>query len=72
MKPQEFPAVKIHAGVMGRSTAAEAPAPGRQCLHARRLRLQHPRTHEEVEFEAPLPADMAELLAWLREQTSSE
>lgn len=58
--------------VQHRHLPPEAPAPGRQCLHARRLRLQHPRTHEEVEFEAPLPADMAGLLAWLREQTSSE
>lgn len=45
---------------------ADAPDPGRQCLHAFRLRLRHPLTLEEVEFEAPLPADMQRLLVWLR------
>ena len=37
----------------------------RQALHAARLRLQHPVSHREIEFEAPLPADMAALLAAL-------
>lgn len=44
----------------------EAPDPGRHCLHALRLQLPHPGTHEPVEFEAPLPADMTILLRWLR------
>ena len=35
----------------------------RQALHAARLRLRHPRTHQPVEFAAPLPADMAECIA---------
>lgn len=43
-----------------------APDPGRQCLHAFRLRLQHPCTHEVLDFEAPVPSDMNELLRWLR------
>ncbi|HEX5052011.1 MAG TPA: RluA family pseudouridine synthase [Planctomycetota bacterium] len=43
-----------------------APDPGRQCLHAMRLSLPHPATHELVEFEAPLPGDMQRLLSWLR------
>lgn len=43
-----------------------APQPGRQCLHAERLTLKHPRTHEEMQFEAPLPEDMVALLRWLR------
>ena len=43
-----------------------APDPGRQCLHATRLALPHPRTHEPIAFEAPLPADMDRLLTWLR------
>ncbi|MFM7735280.1 MAG: RluA family pseudouridine synthase [Alphaproteobacteria bacterium] len=38
----------------------------RQALHARRLRLRHPDDGREVEFEAPLPADMEALLARLR------
>ncbi|MEC7584688.1 MAG: RluA family pseudouridine synthase [Planctomycetota bacterium] len=43
-----------------------APNPGRQCLHAFRLSLQHPCTHEVLEFEAPLAEDLKDLLRWLR------
>ncbi len=52
--------------VQNKELPADAPDPGRQCLHAYRLGVRHPRTHEEVEFEAPLAADMAGLLEWLR------
>jgi 23S rRNA pseudouridine1911/1915/1917 synthase len=38
----------------------------RQALHAARLEFIHPRTGEIVRFEAPLPADLAGLLAALR------
>jgi 23S rRNA pseudouridine1911/1915/1917 synthase len=38
----------------------------RQGLHARRLRFQHPETGEPLEIEAPLAADIAALLALLR------
>lgn len=34
----------------------------RQALHARRLTLTHPTTGEEMTWEAPLPADMQQLL----------
>jgi 23S rRNA pseudouridine1911/1915/1917 synthase len=37
----------------------------RQALHAARLKLAHPVTGKEVEWEAPLPADMAHLVAVL-------
>jgi 23S rRNA pseudouridine1911/1915/1917 synthase len=37
----------------------------RQALHAARLKLAHPVTGREMEWEAPLPADMAALLAAL-------
>ena len=40
----------------------------RQALHARTLRLLHPGDQEPVEFHAPLPGDMASLLALLREK----
>jgi 23S rRNA pseudouridine1911/1915/1917 synthase len=40
-----------------------APSIARHALHARRLGLVHPDTGERVHFEAPLPADMAELIA---------
>jgi len=46
---------------------AGAPDPGRQCLHALRLQIQHPHTLEPIDFEAPLPDDMQRLLTWLRE-----
>jgi len=38
----------------------------RQALHAWRLTIAHPATGEPVTFEAPLPEDMAALLAALR------
>ncbi len=38
----------------------------RQALHAHRLKFDHPRTGERVEFVSPLPHDMNELLEWLR------
>jgi 23S rRNA pseudouridine1911/1915/1917 synthase len=37
----------------------------RQALHARRLELEHPRSGEHLQWQAPLPADMQELLARL-------
>jgi 23S rRNA pseudouridine1911/1915/1917 synthase len=39
----------------------------RQALHAAKLTLQHPRTGKEMEFVAPLPADMEQLLTTLHE-----
>jgi 23S rRNA pseudouridine1911/1915/1917 synthase len=38
----------------------------RQALHARRIAFEHPVTREEVEFEAPFPPDLEELLETLR------
>jgi len=40
----------------------------RQALHAWRLGFTHPVTREEVNFEAPVPDDMAGLIAILRSQ----
>lgn len=42
----------------GARAAALAPRP---MLHAYRLRLRHPLTHEEMTFETPPPADFQEL-----------
>ena len=39
----------------------------RQALHARRIAFEHPVSKEGVEFEAPLPADLEELLHVLRD-----
>ena len=38
----------------------------RQALHAHRLRFNHPRTGEKVQFVAPIPQDMKETLECLR------
>ncbi|HEX4297573.1 MAG TPA: RluA family pseudouridine synthase [Devosia sp.] len=40
---------------------------GRQALHAAELGFEHPVTHEEMSFEAPLPADLAALDAALQD-----
>ena len=40
---------------------------GRQALHARALGLIHPVEQELFEWEVPLPDDMVQLLALLRE-----
>ncbi len=45
---------------------AEAPHPGRHCLHALRLALPHPQTQEEIEFEVEMPTDLTDLLHWMR------
>ena len=44
----------------------------RQMLHAQCLQFAHPVTKEETSFEAPLPADMAELIEALRNQTKQD
>jgi len=38
----------------------------RQALHAARLEFEHPVTKDDVEYEAPLPADIVRLLGVLR------
>ncbi len=43
----------------------------RQALHAARLTLCHPRSGERLEVEAPVPADMADLLQRLREDAGA-
>jgi 23S rRNA pseudouridine1911/1915/1917 synthase len=39
----------------------------RQALHARRLKIRHPVTKESLEFEAPIPDDLASTLEALRQ-----
>ena len=43
----------------------------RQALHAGTLGFRHPRTGEEMDFETPLPADMARLVEKWREYISN-
>jgi 23S rRNA pseudouridine1911/1915/1917 synthase len=44
----------------------------RQALHAARLKLEHPVSGKDMEWEAPLPGDMAELLTILEADTKAE
>jgi 23S rRNA pseudouridine1911/1915/1917 synthase len=55
-----------HHGPLRVPLAKSAPLLGRQALHAAKLEFDHPLTGARVSFEAPLPRDMADLLAWLR------
>jgi 23S rRNA pseudouridine1911/1915/1917 synthase len=49
-------------------THAKGIAFARQALHAWKLGLLHPVTHEPMQWESPLPADFAALLASLRQR----
>jgi 23S rRNA pseudouridine1911/1915/1917 synthase len=40
----------------------------RQALHAWRLAFTHPVTGEKMKFSSPLPEDVADLCAFLRER----
>ncbi len=44
----------------------EPPVLGRQALHAQTLSFEHPVTGERVEYEAPLPSDMEDLIEKFR------
>ncbi|KEQ01799.1 hypothetical protein SASC598J21_004250 [Snodgrassella alvi SCGC AB-598-J21] len=44
----------------------------RQALHAYRLSFIHPQTQENMQFEAPLPADIYHLLSVLRLQAGMD
>ena len=43
----------------------------RQALHAARLKLQHPISHRDVEWEVPLPPDFSNLIAALERDLSA-
>ncbi|MGC1272172.1 MAG: RluA family pseudouridine synthase [Planctomycetaceae bacterium] len=51
-------------------TPADHPLIHRQALHASRLTIAHPQTGRPMTFEAPLPADMANVLETLRRTNS--
>ena len=44
----------------------------RQCLHASQLTITHPLTTEILQFDAPMPEDMENLLAQLRAENEQE
>jgi len=57
---------RITRGEIRRDPSDDAVLLDRQALHARRLRLAHPHTAQPLEIEAPLPPDLAAVLAELR------
>jgi 23S rRNA pseudouridine1911/1915/1917 synthase len=56
---------RLSARSVGEAGAAAAAAFPRQALHAATLGFRHPVTGASLHFEAPLPADMADLIAAL-------
>lgn len=69
--------IRVHLAASGLPIAGDPvygrrhPAPAglaRPALHAAVLGFRHPRTGEEQSFEAPLPADLVQALAVLRER----
>jgi 23S rRNA pseudouridine1911/1915/1917 synthase len=57
---------KTKAGRLGEDARDALEALGRQALHAAVLGFTHPVTGETLRFEAPLPPDMARVVAALR------
>jgi 23S rRNA pseudouridine1911/1915/1917 synthase len=57
---------KASARRLNHAAQAAVAALGRQALHAAELAFVHPRTAKRLQFESPLPADMAALVAALR------
>ncbi len=53
---------KLSPKVVGEAGVAAAATFGRQALHAATLGFVHPVSKETLEFEAPMPADMRDLL----------
>ena len=69
--------IRVQAGLHGHTLVGErmyvhgagTPRPSefpRQALHASRLAFRHPSDDRELQFEAPLPGDLRDLLARLR------
>ena len=44
---------------------------GRQALHAYRLGLEHPLSHEHLSWEAPIPADLQRLITTLQQDSKA-
>jgi 23S rRNA pseudouridine1911/1915/1917 synthase len=61
--------IRVHLASIGHPVAGDplygrrASLLPRQFLHAQRLAFRHPRTGERIELEAPLPQDLARVLA---------
>jgi 23S rRNA pseudouridine1911/1915/1917 synthase len=57
----------ITRGELSRDPSDPLVLLNRQALHARRLKIRHPKTGEPLEFVAPVPADIEAVLTALRE-----
>ena len=63
--------IRVHLGAVGHPVVGDSMYGGgksalvapRPMLHARRLTLIHPGSGEEMTFEAPIPDDMATVIA---------
>jgi 23S rRNA pseudouridine1911/1915/1917 synthase len=73
--------IRVHCSAIGHAVVGDPvygprqspPGLTRQFLHATRLRLRLPSTNEQREFSAPLPSDLAAMLAGLdREYPSGQ
>ena len=62
--------VKVPAGA-SEALATELRSFKRQALHATKLGLVHPKTQEEMQFEAPWPNDFVQLLETLRTENKA-
>jgi len=74
------PRVLTPIALAARARTAASPRPteepgaglGRNFLHAAHLAFTHPRTGKALTIDAPLPAELADFLAWLRTEPTSD
>jgi 23S rRNA pseudouridine1911/1915/1917 synthase len=67
--------IRVHLAAIGHPVVGDGRYGGhreivvapRPCLHARHLGFDHPASGERMEFESPLPADVAEVVARFEE-----
>ncbi len=61
---------QITVADLDRSSRDDTTVIQRQALHALRLRIDHPLSGQPLEIEAPMPSDMADLIAALKKYRS--
>lgn len=62
---------RITVGEVSKQLSDERVLLARQALHAKRIRIRHPQTDQPIEFEAPLPADLTEVVRALQAHRSA-
>jgi 23S rRNA pseudouridine1911/1915/1917 synthase len=63
---------KLNAAALDEVGTRAVTGFSRQALHAAVLGFEHPVTGQALRFEAPLPADMADLLTALRAENTPD